>query len=70
MSVDGELEEDVGEAAVSDEVVERIEKLKQEKELTKNVFEHVQQRPVRVLSGLNSRVETLLLVKSTLHNAF
>ena len=31
MSVVGELEEDVGEAAISDEVEERIENLKQEK---------------------------------------
>ena len=37
MSVDGELEEDVGEAAVSDEVEERIENLNQEKALTKNI---------------------------------
>ena len=31
MSADGELEEDGGEAAISDEVEERIENLKQEK---------------------------------------
>ena len=31
MSADGELEEDGGEATISDEVEERIENLKQEK---------------------------------------
>ena len=31
MSADGELEEDVGEAAISDEVEERKQNLKQEK---------------------------------------
>ena len=31
MSADGELEEDVGEVAISDEVEERIENVKQEK---------------------------------------
>lgn len=31
MSADDELEEDVGEGAISDEVEERIENLKQEK---------------------------------------
>ena len=67
MSADGELEEDVGEAAISDEVDRTYRKFEARESKTKTLNDErrmslIQQLPVRVLSGLNHGPKTLLLV--------